>query len=143
MTQEIGIGLAAMLLPAALLLAVPAKAVEPDAARFQLERSGDHFIRLDKQTGAMSICQDQNGNLVCRMAADERSAYDDELDRLSDRVSKLEKAVAANGGSSLPSDAEVDRTLGIMQKFMRGFMGLAKEFQNEEQPDSKAQPQKT
>lgn len=143
MTQEIGIGLTALLLPAALLLAAPATAAEPDTARFQLERSGDHFIRLDKQTGAMSVCQDQNGNLVCRMAADERSAYDDELDRLSDRVSKLEKAVAANSGSSLPSDAEVDRTLGIMQKFMRGFMGLAKEFQNEERPDNKAQPQKT
>lgn len=142
MTKEIGIGLAALLLPAALLLAAPGRAAEQDATRFQLERSGDHFVRLDRQTGAMSICQDQNGNLVCRMAADERTAYDDELDRLSDRVTKLEKTVAANKGSSLPSDADVDRTLGIMQKFMRGFMGMAKEFQNEE-PDAKPVPQKS
>ncbi|MGY5777754.1 hypothetical protein [Rhizobium sp. LEGMi135b] len=142
MTKELKIGLAAMLLPTAFLLATPALSAEPDAERFQLERSGDHFIRLDKQTGAMSICQDQNGNLVCRMAADERSAYDDELDRLADRVTKLEKTVASNKGSSLPDDAEIDRTLGIMQKFMHGFMGMAKEFQNE-QPDVKPQPQKT
>ena len=142
MTKEMRIGIAALLLPAAVLLTAPAFAAEPDATRFQLERSGDHFVRLDRQTGAMSICQDQNGNLVCRMAADERAAYDDELDRLSDRVTKLEKTVASNNGSSLPSDADVDRTLGIMQKFMRGFMGMAKEFQNE-QPDVKPQPQKT
>ena len=142
MTKEMRIGIAALLLPAAVLLTVPALAAEPDATRFQLERSGDHFVRLDRQTGAMSICQDQSGNLVCRMAADERAAYDDELDRLSDRVTKLEKTVASNNGSSLPSDADVDRTLGIMQKFMRGFMGMAKEFQNE-QPDTKPQPQKT
>ena len=142
MTKEIVTGLAALLLPATLLLATPSRAAEPDATRFQLERSGDHFIRLDKQTGAMSICQDQSGNLVCRMAADERTAYDDELDRLSDRVTKLEKTVATGGGSTLPSDADVDRTLGIMQKFMRGFMGMAKEFQNEE-PGNKALPQKT
>ncbi|MFS8115652.1 hypothetical protein QD460_28355 [Rhizobium jaguaris] len=142
MTKEMVSGLAALILPTALLLATPGHAAEPDSARFQLERSGDHFIRLDKQTGAMSICQDQNGNLVCRMAADERAAYEDELDRLSERVSKLEKAGASNGGPSLPSDADIDRTLSIMQKFMRGFMGMAKEFQNEA-PDNKAQPQKT
>ena len=142
MTKQLKIGLAAMLVPAAILLSTPAMAAEPNAERFQLERSGDHFIRLDKQTGAMSICQDQGGNLVCRMAADERTAYDDELDRLSDRVAKLEKTVTTTSGSRLPDDAEIDRTLGIMQKFMRGFMGMAKEFQNEE-PDTKPQPQKT
>ncbi|MDE1991446.1 MAG: hypothetical protein KGI75_03045 [Rhizobiaceae bacterium] len=142
MKKEMVSGLAALLLPATLLLTVPAQAAEPDQTRFQLERSGDHFIRLDRQTGAMSICQEQNGNLICRMAADERAAYNDELDRLSDRVSKLEKAVADNNGSSLPNDADVDRALGIMQKFMRGFMGMAKELQNE-QPSDKAQPQKT
>ncbi|NLR98894.1 hypothetical protein HGP17_18915 [Rhizobium sp. P38BS-XIX] len=142
MTKQLKIGLAATLLPAAFLLAMPAMATEPNAERFQLERSGDHFIRLDKQTGAMSICQDQAGNLVCRMAADERTAYDDELDRLSDRVAKLEKTVTTTSDSHLPDDAEIDRTLGIMQKFMRGFMGMAKEFQNEE-PDTKPQPQKT
>lgn len=142
MTKQLKIGLAAMLVPAAFLLCTPAMAAEPNAGRFQLERSGDHFIRLDKQTGAMSICQDQGGNLVCRMAADERTAYDDELDRLSDRVAKLEKTVTTTSGSRLPDDAEIDRTLGIMQKFMRGFMGMAREFQNEE-PDTKPQPQKT
>ena len=142
MKKEMVSGLAALLLPATLLLTMPAHAAEPDQTRFQLERSGDHFIRLDRQTGAMSICQEQNGNLVCRMAADERAAYNDELDRLSTRVSKLEKLVAEGGGSTFPDDADIDRALGVMQKFMRGFMGMAKEFQNED-PDDKAQPQKT
>lgn len=143
MTMELKNALAALLLPASLVVAAtPTFAAEPEATRFQLERSGDHFVRLDRQTGAMSICQDQSGNLVCRMAADERAAYDDELDRISDRVTKLEKTVASNKGSTLPSDAEVDRTLGIMQKFVRGFMGMAKEFQSEE-PQAKPLPQKT
>lgn len=75
----------------AVLLPLAAAAAEPDASRFQLERSGDHFVRLDRQTGAMSICQDKDGALVCRMAADERAAYEDELDRLSQRVTKLEQ----------------------------------------------------
>ncbi|MGO7216292.1 hypothetical protein ACCS75_35305, partial [Rhizobium ruizarguesonis] len=63
-----------------------------DAGRFQLEKSGDPFVRLDRQTGAMSICQDKEGALVCRRAADERAAYEDELDRLAKRVTALEQA---------------------------------------------------
>ncbi len=137
MTKAMAIACLAFLFPAVTL------AAEPDAARFELQRNGDHFIRLDKQTGAMSLCQDQDGNLICRMAADERAAYDDELDRLSERVTALEKTVAAGGGrSTLPSDAEVDRSIGIMERMMRSFMGMVKEFQGGEQGD-RPLPQKT
>lgn len=115
---------------AAGLLPLAAFAAEPDATRFQLERSGDHFVRLDRQTGAMSLCTEKDGALVCRMAADERAAYEDELDRLSDRVSALEKNTA--GRPALPTDAEVDRSIGIMERMMRSFMGIVREFRAED-----------
>jgi hypothetical protein len=120
------------------LLPFAATAAEPDASRFQLERSGDHFVRLDRQTGAMSICQDKDGALVCRMAADERAAYEDELDRLSKRVTALEQNTAQR---ALPSDAEVDRSISIMERMMKSFMGMVKEFQAEE--NANPLPQKT
>ncbi len=116
---------------AAGLLPLAALAAEPDATRFQLERSGDHFVRLDRQTGAMSLCVEKDGTLVCRMAADERAAYEDELDRLSDRVGALEKNTPA-ARPALPTDAEVDRSIGIMERMMRSFMGIVREFQAED-----------
>ncbi|MBB3388960.1 hypothetical protein FHT82_001683 [Rhizobium sp. BK275] len=116
---------------AAGLLPLAAMAAEPDATRFQLERSGDHFVRLDRQTGAMSLCTEKDGALVCRMAADERAAYEDELDRLADRVSALEKSTTAR--PALPTDAEVDRSIGIMERMMRSFMGIVREFQAEDE----------
>jgi hypothetical protein len=131
--KNIAIGLLVILLPLA------ASAAEPDASRFQLERSGDHFVRLDRQTGAMSLCEEKDGALVCRMAADERAAYESELDRLSDRVTALENKSIVN--KALPSDAEIDRSIGIMERWMRSFMGIVKEFQSEDQ--SNALPQKT
>ena len=131
--KTIAIGLATLLLPATLL------AAEADTARFQLERSGDHFIRLDKQTGAMSLCEEKEGSLVCRMAADERAAYEDELDRLSDRVSALENKSIVN--KALPSDAEIDRSISIMEKMMKSFMGVVKQFQEDEK--TAPLPQKT
>lgn len=118
---------------AAGLLPLAAMAAEPDATRFQLERSGDHFVRLDRQTGAMSLCTEKDGALVCRMAADERAAYEDELDRLADRVSALEKSTTAR--PALPTDAEVDRSIGIMERMMRSFMGIVREFQAEDEAD--------
>ncbi|EJZ22382.1 hypothetical protein NE852_02985 [Rhizobium sp. Pop5] len=123
----------------AVFLALAAAAAEPDASRFQLERSGDHFVRLDRQTGAMSICQDKDGALVCRMAADERAAYEDELDRLSQRVTKLEQGGLVQ--RALPSDAEIDRSISIMERMMKSFMGMVKEFQSEEKTNPL--PQKT
>lgn len=131
--KTIAIGLATLLFPATLL------AAEPDTARFQLERSGDHFVRLDKQTGAMSLCEEKDGSLVCRMAADERAAYEDELDRLSDRVSALENKSIVN--KTLPSDAEIDRSISIMEKMMKSFMGVVKQFQEDEK--TAPLPQKT
>ena len=122
-----------------LLLPFGAAAAEADASRFQLEKSGDHFVRLDRQTGAMSICQDRDGTLVCRMAADERAAYEDELDRLSERVSKLEQGGLVQ--RALPSDAEIDRSISIMERMMKSFMGMVKEFQAEE--NATPLPQKT
>lgn len=134
MMKAISIAFLAFLAPAS------AFAVDPDPSRFQLERSGDHFVRLDRQTGAMTICEDKGGNLVCRMAADERAAYDDELNRLGDRVKALEERAAVT--PRLPTDAEVDRSLGIMERWMRSFMGMVREFQGEEEKD-KTLPQKT
>ncbi|NNG74488.1 hypothetical protein HLI18_32480 [Rhizobium laguerreae] len=121
------------------LMPFAAAAVETDAGRFQLEKSGDHFVRLDRQTGAMSICQDKDGALVCRMAADERAAYEDELDRLSKRVTALEQGGVIK--RALPSDAEVDRSISIMERMMKSFMGMVKEFQAEE--NTNPLPQKT
>ena len=123
----------------AILIPLAASAAEPDQSRFQLERSGDHFVRLDRQTGAMSLCEEKDGALVCRMAADERAAYESELDRLSDRVTALENKSIVN--KALPSDAEIDRSIGIMERWMRSFMGIVKEFQSEDQGN--ALPQKT
>ncbi|QFY62304.1 hypothetical protein FZ934_19055 [Rhizobium grahamii] len=131
--RNIAIGLFILLLP------LGAYAAEADTSRFQLERSGDHFVRLDKQTGAMSLYEEKDGALVCRMAADERAAYEQELDRLSARVTALENKSIVN--KALPSDAEIDRSIGIMERWMRSFMGIVKEFQSEDQRN--ALPQKT
>jgi len=125
------------------LLAVSAHA--NDAERYRLEKSANGYVRLDTQTGAMSICEDKDGQLVCRMAADERTAFQDEIDRLQDkvkgldeRVSKLENSLTQKLESSLPSEEDFNRTMSYMERFLRSFMGIVKDMQKDEPA-----PQKT
>ncbi len=120
-----------------LIVAVPGAQAE-DAERYTLEKSGDGFVRMDKTTGEMSICEERAGQLVCRLAADERSAFQDEIDRLEgtvkaldERVAKLESGLSAKLDQALPSDEQIDRTMDTMQKFLRGFMGIVKDLENE------------
>ncbi len=117
-----------------------------EAERYRLEKTEDGYVRMDTRTGEMSICEERNGgHLVCRTAADERSAFEDEIDRLNaslraleDRVAALEKAPAASG---LPTEEEFDKTMGYMERFFRGFMDIVKDFEKDETPP--VSPQKT
>lgn len=139
--------LIAMLGAYAPLAAAEEPAAKPGAGdyRFQLERTANGVIRLDKQTGAMALCQENNGELICRMGADERAAYEEDLSRVEKRVEALEKIVRAGKPvekSAIPSEDELNRAFSFMENVMRRFMGLVQDLNKEEQPD-KSLPQKT
>ena len=130
-----GQGRTMRLLPFLLLLA-PAPALAQEGDRYQLERTEDGYVRLDTRTGEMSSCREEEGQLVCRPAADEREAVEEGADRLRADLEALERRVTAleesKGSGGLPSDEELDRTLGFMEKFFRTFMGLAREWSEDE-----------
>ncbi|MCA1491172.1 hypothetical protein [Sinorhizobium alkalisoli] len=111
--------------------ALSVTAQESSPGRYTMQKSETGFARLDTETGEVDLCQEKNGELVCRMAADERAAFERELDLLTRRVEALEKAVGRGAAASkpdLPTDEEIDRTMSIMERVMRKFMGIVKEF---------------
>jgi hypothetical protein len=122
--------------------AVPASA--EDTVRYALEKTADGYVRMDRQSGEMSICKEADGQLICRLAADERNAYESTTAALGKRLDALEQKVAALQASppkslnALPSEDEFDKTLSMMERFMRRFMGVVKELEGDE-----AKPQKT
>ncbi|AYC99526.1 hypothetical protein [Neorhizobium sp. NCHU2750] len=127
---------------AGLALAAGGAEAEP---RFTMQCTDQGIVRLDTETGAITTCREESGELACRMAPDERAAYDKELDLLQKRVTALEERLSQTPPdrlqNQLPSDAEVDRSLSIMERFMRSFMGIVREF-TEEKP-GEAQPDRT
>jgi tetrahydromethanopterin S-methyltransferase subunit B len=139
-----------LVVPAVLVCMAAASAQAEEAGRYRLEKSADGYVRMDTQTGAMSKCQEQNGQLVCRMAADERTAFQDQVDDLQEsvkaldaRVARLENSLSARLESKLPSEEEFNRTMGYMERFVRGFMGIVKDMNKDEADAAKPLPQKT
>jgi len=134
---------------AALLATTAAHADQP--GRYAFDKSESGIVRLDTQTGEMSTCENKAGQLTCRPAVEEKQASQSEIDRLNQKVDGLEKQLAelekrvVSPKDLLPSDEQVDRTLGIMERFFRRFMDIAKDFdknfRQDEQPQ--ATPDKT
>jgi hypothetical protein len=124
--------IAALAVGLGLGLMVPVHAEEVSPGRYSMQKSETGLARLDTETGEVSLCRENNGELVCRMAADERAAFERELDLLTKRVEALERAVESGETArkpDLPDDEEIDRAMGIMEKMMRKFMEIAKELE--------------
>ncbi len=139
-----------ILIPAALVSLVAASAYSEETGRYRLEKSDNGYVRMDTRTGAMSICEERSGQLVCKMAADERAAFQDEIDRLQtsmkamdERVTKLENSLSARLESSLPSEEDFNKTMSYMERFVRGFMGIVRDMYKDSGDGAKPNSRKT
>ncbi|TPK24663.1 hypothetical protein FJ872_01435 [Mesorhizobium sp. B2-5-9] len=139
-----------ILIPAALVSLIAASAYSEETDRYRLEKSATGYIRMDTQTGAMSICEERSGQLVCKMAADERAAYQDEVDRLQasmkamdERVTKLENSLSARLESKLPSEEDFNTTMSYMERFLKSFMGIVKDMDKDSGDGARPNSQKT
>lgn len=134
--------LSILLIGAFFALGAEAEAAPDD--RYVLEKSVGGYVRMDRLSGEMSLCADKDGQLVCRIAADERKAVDGEFDVLMKRIESLEVRIAALEGrpppaSGLPSEEEFDKAMGFMERFFRRFMGIMRGLESENETN----PQKT
>lgn len=140
-------GLAAVALVAPVLAA--SGAVAQETGRYRLEQTETGYVRLDTKTGAISVCTEQSqGQMICKMATEDREAYENDLADLQDRVKVLEDRLAAidqkggNGStaSGLPSEQEFEQSMSYMERFMRRFMDIAKSFDSEPEKPAETTP---
>lgn len=136
----------ALALTAMLLAGAAGSAIGEEADRYRLEKTEAGYVRMDTATGEMSICEERSGQLVCKMAVEEREAFHNEIDRLQSRLDGLEERVArlesrAIPEALLPSDEQFDKTMDFMEKFFNRFMGMVDDLENRDKPE--ALPEKT
>ncbi len=118
-----------------------------DDARYQLKQKDDVFVRLDKKTGAMSVCRLNGENLVCRMAADDREAMVEELDSLQERIARLENENESGDNTrqrrhsqnrerhrdrhDFPLEEEIDEAVEYSGRVIRKFFDVMKELRED------------
>ena len=135
-------------LAAGLLTLTPFLALADDmpAGRYQLQPVEGGVVRLDTATGEMTLCKADVGKLACSPSASATTTTSPaaaDVAALKARIEALERQLATTSKApDLPTDAEVDRSLSIMEKFMRRFMGIAKDLDQQNQ-GSNTLPQKT
>ncbi len=132
----------AILLAPLLVAASTLTANAQDGDRYRLERTDDGFVRMDTDTGEMSFCSESAGVLTCRPASagetaqtGELAALQERIDELEARVEQLEGGTGAPPQNALPTDEEFEQTMGLMERFLRRFMGIVKDLEGEEQRD--------
>ncbi len=142
-----------LLLVAALgLAALPALAQAPDSesGRYSFHPVSEGLLRLDTRTGQVSLCARQTSGYSCTAVPDDRIAMEGEIARLQRENGALKKEMLARnvplpGGVSgdqpanqrelqlrmpLPSDAEIDRMMGVFEKMWRRLVDMVKKDEN-------------
>lgn len=121
------------------ILGAPLAAQPASGDRFLLEKTEDGYLRLDKQTGEMSICRNEAGDWACRSVADDRAAFEDEIGRLGDEIAELRDDLrrareAAENSVELPSRDDLDEMMGFMEDAFTRFKGMVDRL-NREPPE--------
>ena len=141
----------------ALLCAIPAIAAvglgaatvasQERQGRFVMSPTENGFVRLDTETGAMSVCTQRNGRWVCELMEDEAKALQEEVARLRAEVKRLEEQAALakrpHGEPTerperkleLPTEEEIDKALDYFENIFRKFRERIEKFEDKEQKD--------
>ncbi|WP_306140725.1 hypothetical protein [Roseibium sp. MMSF_3412] len=127
---------------------------EGDPNRFSLVEADDEILRVDRQNGTISICQEQNGSWRCNPVPLAEEAYLAEINELAAEVdrltARLEELSPDGGASTTPElsqrprkpdssdgsgwtedDEELERMLTFTESAMRRFFGMVRDLQKD------------
>lgn len=125
----------------------PVPPPQGEGNRFTYHRADDGFARLDLRTGEVSLCKMRSAGWECRVAADDRAAYEAEIGRLQSENAALKKALldrglplpsgvtgpaaAAKPDKDVPGDAEVDRVMSFVETIWRRLVEMMGNIQRD------------
>jgi hypothetical protein len=113
----------------AFLAFAPAMAFAETPGRFSFREIDGGVMRLDTQSGQVSHCLREQGQMVCRSVADDRQPLDEEITRLRRENADLKAQIAGRGSApkvTLPTEEDMDKALGMAERFFRRMMQFFK-----------------
>src|SRR3984885_3611361 len=127
---------------------------DTDGGRYVFAKEVDGFLRLDTQTGEVSLCSQKAVGWACEAAPEDRAALENEIVRLRTENATLKKDILARGlplpagvmpeplaqndeppnaelGLHLPSDADIDRMVSFMDRVWHRFVDAVERAQKQ------------
>ena len=109
--------------------------------RYTFKDVPDGLLRLDTRSGQVSLCDKRAAGWACQALPDDRTALEDEIARIDRENALLRKQLIARGvplpdgvkeprtakrdqDLKLPSDAELDRVMTVMEKMWRRLIDM-------------------
>jgi hypothetical protein len=103
--------------------------------------TGRH-LKIDRRTGRVSLCEETDGRWACRLVADDRLAYEEEIARLESENGRLRERIAqlegAGGGADSPDpwispedERRLDEFLTFSDKAMRRLFGMVQDLKRD------------
>ncbi len=148
--MRIALALIAMLALADTGVAAQEVEGELDPDRYIVRDLEDGVLRIDRETGATSICREDADGWACRAVADDREALEDEIARLAEenqtlrlRIDELEERMAdadvaepdvaerRDRDLDLPTDSEIDQVMDTFERMMRRFLGIVRSLKDD------------
>jgi len=137
-----------------------AQGSDSEDKRYQFNQVADGYLRLDLKTGQVSLCNRRDIGWSCVAVADDRAAFDSEIARLQGENGALKKALLDRGlplpggvrpdpqatppasaappvarndnpDLKLPSDAEIDRMMAVVEKIWRRLADMVMNVQKD------------
>lgn len=126
--------------------------------QYHVVQIADGVLRIDRQSGEITECRDDGNGWICRLSADDRQAYEAEINRLDLEITRLENDVSrlesaqdeeANPEQSetdpsmrerldLPTDEELDAVMDTAEEAMRRFFGIVQGLREDMEADRDA-----
>jgi hypothetical protein len=112
--------------------------------RFTMQPADGGILRMDTQTGVLSMCRQGSGGWACTILPDDRVAVTDEIERLKSENAELKSAIKrlediaglpAEPGSKpkstagLPTEKELDEAMSYVQRMLKKFKDKVREFE--------------
>ncbi len=130
---------------------------DDQSGRYTLAPTEGGFVRLDRETGAMSFCTGKEGDWTCRPMADAEDKLKSRVDELEAENKALREQKSADaeppppvgalpdsvppappGDLPVPTEKDVDKLFdyveGMMKKFKERIKRLEREAQKDETP---------
>ena len=115
--------------------------------RFTMHPTDGGVLRMDTQTGALSMCKQVSGSWSCSILPDDRTALSGEIDRLKSEnaelkssVKRLEELAGVPAGSEdgkigkLPTEEDVDKAMSYVQRMLKKFKEKLRELEDTDPP---------